>query len=59
MKEKINLVQLTNNQQKEVTAGATIRTVPCHYLEYYPVCKCKVPMNLCAQVSYLYPACRD
>jgi len=57
MKEKLNMVQLTNNQQKEVKAGA--RIIFCDNPDYYYSCLCASDF-LCASYSY-YPGiiCRS
>ena len=50
MKEKINLVQLTANHQKEVTAGALTLTL-CNNPDYQPYCLCAAANNICSRVS--------
>ena len=55
MKEKINLVQLTDNQKKEVTAGST--GIDCYNPEYRPICKCAGGTNACLRSYRNYPYC--
>jgi len=55
MKEKINMVQLTNNQKKEVKAGASV--IACYNPEYRPQCKCAQGTNNCLQAYRHLPYC--
>jgi hypothetical protein len=57
MKEKINLVQLTTNHQKEVKAGAT-GPLLCNNPDYQPYCKCAHSNNICARVSQHQLPCK-
>jgi hypothetical protein len=58
MKEKISLVQLTNNQQKDVKAGFPGGGGTCDNAWYYGKCgACAAYKNNCAQVAYHLPPC--
>jgi len=52
MKEKINMVQLNENQEQQVKGG---HYLICNNPDYYPVCRCKLANNRCAHPIYACP----
>ncbi len=55
MKEKTNVVQLSENQEKEVQSGLAAVGYPCYNPEYYPICRCRLSGFKCGRPQWYCP----